>query len=140
MRPFARLFSIFAIIAMVGAPAMACCLTGHAETGAQSALMAQMDSGNCHSEMAGMAMEEPTEAPTDKDCAGCSDCEATFVSLNDGLQPASLSAPHSTDFAATLTTRFAGFDTPRLVQATGPPRNAPVPSATLIELKQILLI
>ncbi len=85
-------------------------------------------------------MEEPTEAPTDKDCAGCSDCEATFVSLNDGLQPASLSAPHSTDFAATLTTRFAGFDTPRLVQATGPPRNAPVPSATLIELKQILLI
>ena len=137
MRVFARLFSIFAIIAMVSAPAMACCLTGHAETGAQPALMAQMGSSNCHSEM---AMEEPAEAPTDRDCAGCSDCEATFVSLNDGLQPASFSAPPSTDFVATLTTKFAGFDTPRFVQATGPPRNAPIPSPTLIELKQILLI
>ena len=29
MMSFARLLSVFAIIAMISAPAMACCLTGH---------------------------------------------------------------------------------------------------------------
>lgn len=145
MMSFARLLSVFAIIAMISAPAMACCLTGHddaahVEIGAHHDSAAMPDTDTCHDHMAGMQVDQMPAAPSDTDCTGCFDCETTLASADDALQPTPFSAAQSADLVTMLPARFSGFDTPRLVLTTGPPLLGHVANPTLVELKQILLI
>ena len=145
MMSFARLLSVFAIIAMISAPAMACCLTGHedaahVEIGAHHDRAAMSDTDTCDDHMAGIQADQTPAAPADPDCAGCIDCEATLASADEVVQPAPFSGAQTTDLVTTLTDRFSGFDTPRLVLTTGPPIVDLVAKPTPFELKQILLI
>ena len=145
MMSFARLLSVFAIIAMISAPAMACCLTGHddaahVEIAAHHDSAAKSDTDTCHDHMAGMQVDQTPAAPSAPDCTGCIDCETTLASADDALQPTPFSAAQSADLVTMLTARFSGFDTPRLVLTTGPPLLDLVAKPTLVELKQILLI
>ncbi|WP_149037353.1 hypothetical protein [Hirschia baltica] len=145
MISIARLLTIFAMIAMISAPAMACCLTGHddaahLEIGVNHDSAAMSDTDTCHDTMAAMQVDQTPAAPSAPDCAGCFDCETTLASTDDALQPAPFSAAQSADLVTTLTTRFSGFDAPRLVLTTGPPALDHIANLTLVELKQFLLI
>lgn len=145
MMSIARLLSVFAMIAMISAPAMACCITGHADTehvdiGAHHDSAAMSDADSCHDHMAGMQADQTPAAPSDPDCTGCIDCEATLASADEVVQPAPFSGAQTTDLVTTLTARFSGFDTPRLVLTTGPPIVDLVAQPTPFELRQILLI
>lgn len=145
MISIARLLTIFAMIAMISAPAMACCLTGHddaahVEIGVNHDSAAMSDTDICPDHMAGMQVDQTPAAPSNPDCTGCFDCETTLASTDDALQPIPFSAAQSADLETTLTARFLGFDMPRLVLTTGPPLLDHIANPTLVELKQVLLI
>lgn len=145
MMSIARFFSIFAIVAMISAPAMACCLSGHTDSAhvdisVHHDAAAAASNYDCHDNMAGMATNPSPTAPDDPDCTGCVDCEATLANADEVLQPAPVTGNQTPDLITSITIRFSGFDTPRLIQATGPPRLDQVAKPTLIQLKQILLI
>lgn len=136
MHLFTRLFMILAVAAFVAIPVMACCMAGHAQTGKATI---QAEAPPCHGNMESEAAA-PMSHDTPADCPGCADCESAMLAAKTADQATMLTSADDLLLLPVEVTRWAGYETPRILRTTGPPRAPPGLPNTPISLKQRLLV
>ncbi len=116
---------------------MACCMTGHAQTGEA---IIQAEAPPCHG-----TMKSETAAPMSKDTTadspGCADCETAMLASKTADQSTVLTSADDFQLLPVEVNRWTGYETPRILRTTGPPRvTTGLPTSTPISLKQRLLV
>jgi len=137
MSAIARFICLFAIIYMMVAPAMACCLTGQHEANPAAAPLP-----SCHDVQKTPRDASALLSKTDQKevyCPGCDDCtiltisvsevDGPIVSITDDMNP---HLPLYSSVSAYLRFEF--------VRTTGPPPNRPLSLRTPIALKERLTV
>lgn len=145
MMPLARFLSIFALIAMISAPAMACCITGHHngndhQPGQVLEPAAYTGTHNCHDPVIEGSIPQPPADPTPSECMDYVDCDSTMSNADRAFKLATMSSLESIDLPSVMLARFQGFEPPRLSRTTGPPFLLVFGQSTPVGLKQLLLI
>ncbi len=136
MNLLTRLFMLLAIAAFAASPVMACCITGHAQA---SAATIQAEAPPCHGNMESEAAA-PMSQDTPADCPGCGDCEAAMLAAETADQATVLTSTDDLQLLPIEVNRWTGYETPRILRTTGPPRASPGLPDTPISLKQRLLV
>ena len=139
---FARLLSVIALVAMIAAPAMACCLTGHPDGAGHDAPVHSIEASatSCHDDAETGVHHESAAEQSDPKCSGCIDCENATVSQDDLIHPASWYSSQMVVLMVAIVPGFQGLEVTGPVLTTGPPAQVDILRPTPIELKQILLI
>lgn len=129
MRVIATVFCFFAAIIMMAAPVMACCVTGHTETGPISIQIAVKTTPPCHGTSDDQVNLNDSQNP-EKYCSSCDDC-AVSTNYNADLSSA-LSTQSEQNWVALINkSNFLPRQEVRLSESTGPPprrRFSPVDS------------
>jgi hypothetical protein len=131
-----RLFMILAVAVFAASPVMACCVTGPAVA---SVANDQSEAPPCHDEADSMA-SAPASDDNSVDCPGCADCETAMLqtkATGQHLLPASATDLHLVPVSVN---QWTGFEAPRILRTTGPPRASPVLPNTPVSLKQRFLV
>lgn len=136
MTLFTRLLMILAVAAFAATPIMACCMTGHAQT---HAMTIQAEAPHCHDDMQPGA-GKPVSGDMVADCPGCADCEPAMLGARSTDQATLLASAGQVQLSPVKADRRTGYDTPRTLQTTGPPRASPRLPTTPVSLKQRLLV
>uniref|UniRef100_UPI0030F78B36 hypothetical protein n=1 Tax=Hyphomonas sp. TaxID=87 RepID=UPI0030F78B36 len=136
MTLFTRLLMILAVAAFAATPIMACCMTGHAQT---HAMTIQAEAPPCHDELAPDAAK-PMPGDMVADCPGCADCESAMLAARTADQATLLSSAGQVQLSPVEVNRWTGYDIPRTLRTTGPPRASPRLPTTPVSLKQRLLV
>lgn len=140
MLVIARLLTLLAVLMVAAQPVMACCHAGqtvpHIEISPDTL-------SSCHG--SGLTSETTSDdgthtIPDTPDCPGCADCSSPVMQTQvfDSSVVLSFSAPEIP--VALLSVHFPGYAHPPVILKTGPPDTRPAEYATLVELKQRLLI
>jgi len=127
---------ILAVAAFAASPVMACCMTGLAQTG-EATIEAKAPS--CHGNMEAEAAT-PMSHDTPADCPGCADCESAMLAAKTADQATMLASADDLQLSPVEINRWTGYETPRTLRTTGPPRAPPGLPNTPISLKQRLLV
>ena len=145
MMLLARFLSIFALVTMMSAPAMACCITGH-HNGIDDQPSQVLEPAtytsthNCHDPIIEGSIPQPPADPSPSECMDYVDCDSAMSNADRGFQLAIMSSLENIDLASAMLARFHGFDPPRLSRTTGPPFLMVFGRSTPVGLKQLLLI
>jgi len=136
MNLFTRLLMILAVAAFAAGPVMACCMTGHAQTGET---IIQAEAPPCHGNMEAEAAT-PMSHDNPADCPGCADCESAMLAAKTADQAKVLTSADDLQLSPVEANRWTGYETPRILRTTGPPRLSLGLPNTPISLKQRLLV
>lgn len=136
MNLFTRLLLILAVAAFAASPVMACCMTGHAQAGAE---IIQAEAPPCHGNAEAEAAA-PMSHDTPADCPGCADCETAMLPAKTADQAVILSSVDDLQLLPVEVSGWTGYETPRMLRTTGPPPAPPGRPNTPISLKQRLLV
>ena len=138
----ARLLSIIALVAMIAAPAMACCLTGHADGAGHDAPVHSIEASatSCHDDVQTVVHNERAAEQSGPECSSSIDCDSATVSQDELIHPASWNSSQTVVLVVAIVPGFQGLEVTGPVLTTGPPKQVDILRPTPIELKQILLI
>lgn len=136
MPQLTRLFMILAVAVFAASPVMACCVTGPAEA---SVANDQSEAPSCHDDADNMA-SAPAADDNTADCPGCADCETAMLQAKTVDLPTILASAADLHLVAVSVDQWSGFDAPRILHTTGPPRASPRSPNTPTSLKQRFLI